>query len=106
MQVQKVHRRERTTVIALAAIAILALAPGPFAAVARAVGDPAAGVLATQPLFLPQDAGVPARLQLQLVALLQAAGRSGVQLRVARVAGVASFRAQPPQLWRSRATAE
>ncbi|HUO71429.1 MAG TPA: hypothetical protein VMU39_11670 [Solirubrobacteraceae bacterium] len=52
----------------------------------RADGDPASDILTTQALFLPQDAGVPAAQQAQLVELLQAARRSGYPIRVALVA--------------------
>ncbi|MBV9006759.1 MAG: hypothetical protein JO181_18980, partial [Solirubrobacterales bacterium] len=52
-----------------------ALALGWSAAPARADGDPASDVLATQLLYLPQDAGVPAAQQAQLGALLQTAAR-------------------------------
>jgi hypothetical protein len=70
-------------VLALAAVLAVSLAPaGP----ALADGDPASDVLATQSLFLPQDAGVSAAQQGQLVALLDAARRAGLQLRVAIVA--------------------
>ena len=53
---------------------------------ALADGDPASDVLASQSLFLPQDAGVSASRQSQLVALLDAARRAGVQVRVAIIA--------------------
>ena len=64
---------------------ILALAAGSFATSARADGDPASDVLATQSLFLPQDAGIPLSQQNQLTALLGAAASSGYELRVAIV---------------------
>jgi hypothetical protein len=53
---------------------------------ARADGDPASDVLASQTLFLPQDAAVPASQQAQLAALLHAAARAGYQIRVAIIA--------------------
>ncbi len=53
---------------------------------ARADGDPASDVLLTQPLFLPQDAGVSATQQAQISALLAQAHRNGYQLRVALIA--------------------
>ena len=59
---------------------------GPLATAARADGDPASDVLATQPLFLPQDAGIPLAQQNQLTALLGAAASNGYQLRVAIIA--------------------
>ena len=43
-------------------------------------------MLATQPLFLPQDAGVSAARQSQLVALLAEARRAGAPLQVAVIA--------------------
>jgi hypothetical protein len=75
--------RVRATVIALVAALAAALAgSGP----ALADGDPASDVLATQSLFLPQDAAIPASQQAQLLALLDAARRAGVRLRVAIIA--------------------
>lgn len=52
---------------------------------ARADGDPASDVLASQPAFVPQDAGVSAHQQAQLNALLAQARRRGYELRVAVV---------------------
>jgi hypothetical protein len=69
------------------------------AAPARGDGDPASDVLATQSLFLPQDAGVGAPRQGQLVALLEAARRSGVELRVAVIASPADL-GSVGALWR------
>lgn len=65
---------------------MLALAWGWSATPARADGDPASDVLATQPLYLPQDAGVPLAQQAQLGALLQAAARVGYPVRAAIIA--------------------
>ena len=45
---------------------------------ARADGDPASDVLASQTLFLPQDAGIPHGDQERLASLLNSAQRSGV----------------------------
>jgi hypothetical protein len=53
---------------------------------AHADGDPASDVLLSQPLFVPQDAGVPATEQAQLASLLAAAHRAGYDLRVALIA--------------------
>jgi hypothetical protein len=77
--------RSRARLLAqlVASTVILALAAGSFATSARADGDPASDVLATQPLFLPQDAGIPLAQQNQLTALLGAAASSRYQLRVA-----------------------
>ena len=63
--------------------AILALAFGLLASSALADGDPASDVLATQPLFLAQDAGIPLAQQNQLSALLGTAATNGYQIRVA-----------------------
>lgn len=71
---------------ALAAVAILALAFGWSAASARADGDPASDVLASQSLFMPADGGVPPVQQAQLSALLADSERSGYALRVALIA--------------------
>jgi hypothetical protein len=65
---------------------ISALVLGWLAGSAGADGDPASDVLASQSLFLPQDAGVSARQQVQLLDLLAAAQRSGFQIRVAVIA--------------------
>ena len=79
--------RSRIRLVAqvIASTVILALAAGSFATSARADGDPASDVLATQALFLPQDAGIPLAQQNQLTGLLGAAAGSGYQLRVAIV---------------------
>jgi len=69
--------------------------PGP----ARGDGDPASDVLATQSLFLPQDAGISAGRQRELVALLDAARRAGLRLRVAVIASPADL-GSVTELWR------
>ncbi len=56
-------------------------------------------MLASQGLFLAQDAGVPAKQQAQLGALLQAAGRSGYLIRVALIASSADL-GSVTELWR------
>ena len=69
-------------------------------------GDPASDVLLTQELFLPWDAGVSTAQQDQLTAILQAAARSGYQLRVALIAS-ASDLGSVTELWQDpRAYAE
>jgi hypothetical protein len=73
--------------VVLAAAAVTTWRSGP----ARADGDPASDVLATQSLFLPEDAGVPAGRQDQLVPLLANAQRSGVPLRAAVIASAADL---------------
>jgi hypothetical protein len=80
--------RARATAVAFVAAAAAALVT---AGVALADGDPASDVLATQSLFLPQDAGVSAARQSELVALLDEARRRGAQLRVAVVASPADL---------------
>jgi hypothetical protein len=66
--------------------ALFALACACHPAAASADGDPASDVLATQALFLPQDAGATPAQRAQLSALLGAAARSGYPIRVALVA--------------------
>ncbi len=82
---------------------ILALAAGSFATAARADGDPASDVLATQPLFLPQDAGIPLAQQNQLTALVGAAASSGYELRVAIIASSTDL-GSVTELWRQPQT--
>lgn len=53
---------------------------------AHADGDPASDVLASQALFLPQDARVPPNQQAEIEALVAAATHNGFQIRVAMVA--------------------
>jgi hypothetical protein len=77
----------------------LALAFGWCAGAARADGDPASDVLASQTLFLPQDAGVSAGQQAQLGALLRAAHHEGYQIRVALIASLADL-GSVTALWR------
>ncbi len=66
---------------------------------ARADGDPASDVLSTQPLFLPADGGLTGGQQVQLAALLQAASRGGLGLRVALIASPADL-GSISELWR------
>ena len=82
------HHRHvgRLFLLALALLAMLALAGASTPTSAKADGDPASDVLATQPLFLPQDAALPPSQQTQLAALVQAAARSGYPIRVAIIA--------------------
>ena len=80
--------------VVLGLIACLSAAPA-----ARADGDPASDVLSTQPLFLPADGGLTGSQQLQLAALLQAAGRGGLALRVALIASPADL-GSVSELWR------
>ena len=83
--------------------AILALVTGWFAGSARADGDPASDVLATQSLFLPQDAGIPVGQQSQLSGLLDAAARSGYPIRAAIIASRTDL-GSVTELWRQPAT--
>jgi hypothetical protein len=71
---------------AVALLAMLALGSAWAATPARADGDPASDVLATQQLFLPQDAAASPAQQVQLGALLQEAVHSGYPIRVAVIA--------------------
>lgn len=74
-----------------------------FPGISRADGDPASDVLATQPLFLPQDAGLALRQQEQLADLLREASHGGFQIRVALIASPADL-GSIPELWRQPAT--
>ena len=74
-----------------------------FPTAAHADGDPASDVLATQPLFLPQDAGIPTAQQAQLGELLQTAAHNGHQLRVAIIA-TRSDLGSVTELWRQPQT--
>jgi hypothetical protein len=69
-----------------ACLALLAGAVAALPATARADGDPASDVLATQPVFLPQDGGIAALPQSQLMSLVASAQRAGYPLRVAVIA--------------------
>jgi hypothetical protein len=76
---------------AFALLAMLALASAWSPVRARADGDPASDVLATQALFLPQDAAVPSRQAAQLDELLQETARGGYPIRVAVIATAADL---------------
>jgi hypothetical protein len=94
------HRpRARLPLLVAVSLTILVTASGLLAGSARADGDPASDVLAGQQLFLPQDAGIPATQQAQLGALLSAAQRDGVQLRVALIASRTDL-GSITELWR------
>jgi hypothetical protein len=98
-----VHSRRVSVWRVLATLAILALVAGWAAAQARADGDPASDVLVTQPLFLPQDAGLSFGRQTQLNDLLQEAARSGYPIRVALIASTADL-GSVTELWRHPAS--
>jgi hypothetical protein len=70
----------------LTLLAMLALAYSSSPTPARADGDPASDVLATQPLFLAQDAAASPGQQAQLTAALAQATDSGYPIRVALIA--------------------
>ncbi len=59
-------------------------------------------MLATQSLFLPQDAGIPLGQQGQLTGLLRAAARSGYPIRVAIIASRTDL-GSVTELWRQPA---
>lgn len=77
----------------------MALAASWLASSAAADGDPASDVLATQSLFLPQDAGLPVAQRAQLAGLLQAAAHRGYQIRVAVIASTSDL-GSVTELWR------
>jgi hypothetical protein len=83
----------------LGVVLALATSGAMAASSACADGDPASDVLATQPLFLPWDAGVPAGTQAQLGALLHAAQRGDHPVRVALIASPADL-GSVSVLWR------
>lgn len=85
----------RLALAVLAIVALLAAVP----AGALADGDPASDVLAAQPLFLPQDGGIPSAQQARLGALVAAAARQGTPIRVALIA-TSSDLGSITQLWR------
>jgi hypothetical protein len=76
-------RRSRILALITASIAI---ALGSFPTAAMADGDPASDVLATQPVFLPQDSNATAKQQAELGAIESAAQKSGYKIRVAIIA--------------------
>jgi hypothetical protein len=89
------HQAVRSVVVVLLALAVVAAA----APRARADGDPASDVLAVQKLFLPTDANIPVRQQLQLSALVNESARKGYPLRVA-IVGSQSDLGSVTALWR------
>jgi len=66
--------------------AIVALAAGWMAPLARADGDPASDELVSSPYYLNWDAGVSPHLQAELGAVLTTAARGGFPIRVAVIA--------------------
>ena len=73
--------RPRLRSVAVVTLALAALAAG----TAGADGDPASDVLYTQPVFVPQDAGIPAADAARLAALVREARRAGYPVKVAIV---------------------
>jgi hypothetical protein len=69
---------------------------------ARADGDPASDVLATQSVFLPQDAGIPPAQQAQLEQLIGETARSGAPIRLAMIASPSDL-GSITELWRQPA---
>jgi hypothetical protein len=84
------------TAVALAAAMVTA---GPISR-ARADGDPASDVLASQSLFFPGDGGFSQSEEAQLDGLLSAAARDGYPIRVALIATPADL-GSISALWRN-----
>lgn len=98
------HPSERRAWARAALVAALfALAWAWHPALARADGDPASDVLATQALFLPQDAGATPAQRAQLTGLLRTAAKRGYPIRVALVASRADL-GSVTALWRQPET--
>ncbi len=84
----------------LVAAALVGLALGP--ALARADGDPASDVLASQRAFVPADAGASAVQLAQIGAVLAGAARSGYAIRVAVIPSATDL-GSVTALWRQPA---
>lgn len=84
----------------LLCVAGLLLAGAVPAGSALADGDPASDVLATQTLFLPWDANLPAGEQAQLEGVLDSSAHHGFPVRVAVIAS-ASDLGSVTALWRA-----
>jgi hypothetical protein len=95
----RVRLRSLCTVLILAVGCLCVV----LAAVARADGDPASDVLATQSLFLPADAGVTFAHESQLNGALASATSSGLPMRVAIIATKADL-GSVTALWRQPQT--
>ena len=91
--------RARVFIVAAFAALTVLLAASVVASPARGDGDPASDVLASQPLFLPQDARIAPAQQAQLSALLAGARARGYPMRVAVIAS-ASDLGSVTALWR------
>ncbi len=88
-------RARQVAIVALITIVVALLVTGP----ARGDGDPASDVLASQSLFLPQDAGISPTQQAQLAALLADARARGYPVRVAVIASAGDL-GSVSALWR------
>jgi len=93
------YRKRRSRVGWLIPLLVTAVALALIPTAARADGDPASDVLATQTAFLPQDAGIPLAQQGQLTKLLRDTASSGYQIRVALIA-TRSDLGSVTELWR------
>lgn len=71
--------------------ALVAGLSGLLASAARADGDPASDVLASQDAFLPADAGASARQQAQLTTVVREAAAHGLSIRVAVISSPADL---------------
>ena len=88
-------RQFRSAVLAAAALVGLALGP----ALARADGDPASDVLASQSAFVPADAGASTVQLARVGAVLAGAARSGYAIRVAVIPSATDL-GSVTSLWR------
>ncbi len=93
------NRKPRCRVGWIIPVLVAAVALAGFPTAARADGDPASDVLATQTAFLPQDAAIPLAQQGQLTDLLRDTARGGYQVRVALIA-TRSDLGSVTELWR------
>ena len=84
----------------LVAAALVGLALGP--ALARADGDPASDVLASQTAFVPADAGASTVQLARVAAVLEGAARSGYAIRVAVIPSATDL-GSVTALWRQPA---
>lgn len=92
-------RARRAAVAVCAALCVGGIPALAGAPAAWADGDPASDVLASQPAFVPGDAGLTPAHQRQLAALLTEASADGYPIRVAIIAGPADL-GSVTELWR------
>ena len=97
------NHRARLRYLCTALALAVGFAPLALPALARADGDPASDVLATQSLFLPADAGVTFAHENQLNGVLTSAASSGLPMRVAIIASKADL-GSVTALWRQPQT--